>query len=112
MDMKEQLSLLFGAMAESRGALFAAIEDEAEKREDLKSSEAAILNMCDPKTLGPNEAARTAAIRAKTVDERIALEDAEKAKRAAQYRYEVDCLAVDCLKWQIRADLAAKGMVI
>ena len=110
--MKEQLSLLFGAMAESRGALFAAIEAESEAREDLKTSEMAILNTTDPKSLGSNEAARMACIRAKTADERTTLEDAEKAKRAAQYRYEVDCLAVDCLKWQIRADLAAKGMMI
>ena len=111
-DMKESLGLLFGAMIESKVALAAASESELEAREDLKSSEAVIINSTDPKALGANEAARNATIRARTQTERMALERAENAKRDAALRYELDCMAVDCLKWQIRADLAAKGMVI
>ena len=112
MDMKEMLGMSFEQMVTSKNALAAASEAELEARNDLKSSEAAIINGTDPKVLGANEAARTAALRARTEPERVALERAEKAKRDANLRYEIDCLAVDCLKWQIRADLAAKGMVI
>ena len=111
-DMKESLGLLFGAMVNSKNALAAASEAELEARNDLKSSETAIINGTDPKALGANEAARMAAIRSRTEPERMALERAERAKRDANLRYEIDCMAVDCLKWQIRADLAAKGMVI
>ena len=99
-------------MVKGRQALAAASEAELEARNDLESLEAAIINGTDPKALGANEAARTAAIRARTEPERTALERAERAKRDANLRYEIDCMAVDCLKWQIRAELAAKGMVI
>lgn len=112
----EDLSVLFEAMSASRAALYERSEEELSAREDLKRAEATIINLAaDPKKdLGANEAQRAATIRAKTIQEREALEMAEKAKREAALKYEIDCMAVDCLKWQIRndqaiADLTAQG---
>jgi hypothetical protein len=99
----EDLGLLFGAMVRSKTALFQRSEDELQARENLKRAEATIIHLTDPKTLGANEAARNASIRAQTVAEREAVEKADRAKREAQLTYELDCMAVDCLKWQIRA---------
>ena len=112
MDMKEQLSTAFDCMAKSRGRLFAASEDALAAQEALKKAEAAVINSHDPKELGGNEAARSAKIRELTARERSDLEESERTKRAAALQYEIDCMTVDCLKWQIRAEMAAKGMVI
>ena len=81
-------------------------------QEALKKAEAAVINSHDPKALGGNEAARSAKIRELTARERSDLEESERIKRAAALQYEIDCMTVDCLKWQIRAEMAAKGMVI
>lgn len=117
-NRQEDLGLLFGAMANSRMELAKCSEAEMDARENLKRAEATIINLAtDPKKdLGVNEAARNATIRAKTIQEREGLEKAEKAKREAGLKYEIDCMAVDCLKWQIQndqavADLSAQGYV-
>ncbi|MCK9571327.1 hypothetical protein M0R72_20430 [Candidatus Pacearchaeota archaeon] len=96
-------------MQNCKVSLFHAGERELATREALKKAEAAVLlvNAADPKKLGGNEAARSASIRAQTVVEREAVEKADKAKREAQLAYELDCMAVDCLKWQIRNEQAA-----
>jgi hypothetical protein len=93
-------------MSKSREELFRKTEEELAAREDLKRAEATIINTAGPKDLGSNEAARQANIRARTIEERDALEKAERAKREAALKYELDGLAVDCLKWQIRSDQA------
>jgi len=103
----EDLALLFGAMDRSKKALFQRSEEELEARENLRRAEATIINLTDPKTLGANEAARNASIRAQTVAEREAVEKADRAKREVQLTYELDCMAVDCIKWQIRATTGA-----
>ncbi len=118
MQRIEELRLNFEAMATSRTELAKRAEDELDARENLKRAEATIINLAaDPKKdLGENEAKRAATIRAKTIQEREALERAEKAKREAALKYELDCMAVDCLKWQIRndqalADYEAQGLL-
>ena len=102
----------FDDMMSSRNAVFTASERALACQEALKKAEAAIINSHDPKELGGNEAARAAKVREMTSSERADLEEAERIKRAEAVKYELKCMAVDCLKWQIRADLAAKGMVI
>ena len=112
MDNSEQLQLGYGAMIKSRNAVFEAAERALGCQEALKKAEAAVINSHDPKELGGNEAARSAKIREMTFAERAGLEESERIKRAAALQYEIDCMTVDCLKWQIRAEMAAKGMVI
>ena len=112
MDMKEQLSTAFDCMAKSRGHLFALSERALDAQTALKCSETQIINNHDPKELGGNEAARSAKIREMTSKEHATVDDIEKEKRHAAFMHEVNCMIVDSLKWQIRADLAAKGMVI
>ena len=112
MDVKERLELLFGAMAESKKSLARASEMVLTCQVALKSAEVAILNSYDPKMLGSNDTVRATKIRGMTSDARNDLDEAERKKREASLKYELDSLAVDCLKWQIRADLAEKGMTI
>ena len=102
-----ELKQAFSDTIAAKSMLAACVEEELEAREDLKSSEAAIINATDPKTLGSNEAQRTAAIRTKTIDERVALEEAEKAKRDASLAFEIACMKKDCLIWQIRNEQAS-----
>lgn len=112
MDNSEQLQLSYGAMVKSRNAVFNAAERALCCQEVLKKAEAAVINSHDPKELGGNEVARSAKIRELTAPERADLENAESTKRAAALQYEIDCMVVDCLKWQIRVEMVARGMVI
>ncbi|MCK9568689.1 hypothetical protein M0R72_07095 [Candidatus Pacearchaeota archaeon] len=99
----------FDAMRNSKVSLFHAGERELATREALKKAEAAVLlvNAADPKKLGGNEAARNATIRELTFDERKDAEKAEAEKRECQLAFDLACMAVDCLKWQIRNEQAA-----
>ena len=75
------------AVMQCRVALLEATDAEIEAREDLKSSEMALL--AGDSINGKNAEARAAQLRAMTYDEREALAKAEKAKRLAVYRLEL-----------------------
>ena len=112
MSRNEDLGILFGAMSKSKETLFLCCEDELDAKENLKKAEAAVLIQYaeNPKELGGNDAARNARIRDLTTAEREALDRAEKSKRLANFKYEMDSLAVECLKWQIRNDQAIAAL--
>jgi predicted alpha/beta superfamily hydrolase len=98
-----EIQLAFQEMENARVTLYNCAEMELDAREDLKSSEAAILVSTDPKELGSNETARMATIRARTMEERRSLEKYEKEKRSASLSFELASMKVDCIKWVIRA---------
>ena len=104
-DLKEA----FGKMQNCKVSLFHAGERELAAKETLKRAEAAVLlvNASDPKKLGGNEAARNAAIRELTFDERKGVEKAEAERRECQLAFDLACMACDCLKWRIRNEQAA-----
>jgi hypothetical protein len=111
-NVNEQVGVIlrdvFTGMMESKRVLFHKNEDELAAREALKKVEASIINsQSDPKTLGSNDKARDAKIRELTFSERSDLERLEREKREAQLEYDLDCMRVDCLKWEIRAEMGA-----
>jgi hypothetical protein len=97
-----ELVTAFDTAKNNKVSLYHAGERELKAREALKKAEASVINTIDPKILGSNDKARDAKIREFTCDERADLEKAEDEKRSVQLSYELSCLTVDCLKWQIR----------
>jgi hypothetical protein len=104
MPSQAEIMTAFNLMRNTKMALFHAGERELSAKEEQKRAELEAIGggLID----GKNELIRKAQLAQATEVTSSALEKSEAEKRECQLAYDLAVLAVDCLKWQIRNELA------